>query len=128
MKKTLLLIALFFCAGRLMAQAITSPAPFDTTFGGKLVQPFKADTTWRVTPPALPVDQYFKQQDIDLSKLKVENQRPLLIAVEGYKMPILNLNNTSNMPIVVLDGYSKMPVAGKDMTKAKRATLATPVP
>ncbi|MET3978647.1 hypothetical protein ABIB62_001216 [Mucilaginibacter sp. UYP25] len=128
MKKSLLFIALFFCVGRLIAQKATTPAPFDTTFGGKLFQPFKTDSTWRTNPPALSNDKFFNQEDIDLSKLRLENLKPFLIVIEGYKMPILNLNNTSKMPVVVLEGYSNMPVAGKDMTKAKRVTLATPVP
>ncbi|MES2269061.1 MAG: hypothetical protein V4520_20015 [Bacteroidota bacterium] len=128
MKKSLLFIALFFCAGQLMAQKATTPAPFDPTFGGKLLQPFKTDSIWRVNPPTIATDKIFKQEDIDLSKLKYENQKPLLIAAEGYNMPILNLNYTSKMPVVVLEGNSKMPIVGKDINKAKRATLATPVP
>ncbi|MEB0263219.1 MULTISPECIES: hypothetical protein [unclassified Mucilaginibacter] len=125
MKKSLLFIALFFCASQLMAQKATI-APFDSTFGSKVLQPFKVDSTWRVKPPALSTDQFFKQEDVDVSKLKLENQKPLLIAAEGYNMPILNLNNISKTPIVVLEGYSKMPVAGKGMTKAQKTTLVHP--
>lgn len=127
MRKSILLIVLFFCAGKLMAQKATI-APFDNTLNNKLTPTFKVDSTWRVAPPVISADNFLKQENIDLSKIKLENQQPLLIAAEGYKMPILNLNNTSKMPVIVLDGNSKMPIVGKDMTKAKRATLATPIP
>ena len=128
MKKSLLFIALFFCAGQLMAQKVTI-APFDNSLNNKLTPTFKTDSTWHTLPPTISKDKLFKQEDIDLSKIRLDSkQQPLIVSADGYKMPILNLNNTSKMPVVVLDGNSKMPIAGKDVTKAKRATLTTPVP
>ena len=130
MKKILLLLALCVGTGNLMAQNTKTPEPFDYTLGGKLFQPFKVDSSWRNNPPSTSPGNLFKQEPIDLNKIRFDNndnsQKQLLIASEGYNMPVAKLDGYSKMPVVVLEGNSKMPIVGKDMTKAKRTTLVNP--
>lgn len=121
MKKSLLFIALFICTGKLMAQKATI-APFDNTLNGKLVKPFKADSTWR-TAPVTSIDKLFLPQSIDLDKIKFDkddkSQKQLIIADNNYKMPVALLDGYSKMPVIKLEGNSKMPVAGKAKTDVK---------
>jgi hypothetical protein len=122
MKKSLLFIALFICTGKLMAQK-SIIAPFDNTLSGKLIQPFKADSTWRTAPPSISIDKLFLPQPIDLDKMKFDkndrSQKQLIIADNEYKMPVARLNGYSKMPVIKLEGNSKMPVAGKTKTDVK---------
>jgi hypothetical protein len=117
MKKILLLLALFAGTGTLMAQNTKSIEPLDNTLGSKLLQPFKVDTSWRNNLSNTSTNNLLKQEPFDLNKLKLDQndklQKSLLIASEGYNMPVAKLNGYSKMPILVLKGNSKMPVAGK---------------
>jgi hypothetical protein len=116
MKKTLLLLALCAGTGTLMAQN-KSLAPFNSTPGIILTQPLKFDSSLFKLPPTLSTENFFKQEPIDLNKLKLDKNAKLntslLIASDGYNMPVAKLEGNSKMPVVVLEGNSKMPIAGK---------------
>ena len=100
--------------GRLMAQNLTI-IPYDNTLSGKLVKPFKTDSTWRTVPPAVATDKLFKQQDLDISKIESEKRFQAMIDINrGYNMPIAVPEGSSKMPVVKPNGYSKMPAVNPD--------------
>ena len=125
MKKILLLLALCAGTGTLMAQN-TTPAPFNSTPGIKLIQPLKFDSSLYKLPPTLSTDNIFKQHPADLKNLSAnKNQNTLFIAEESYKTPVAKLDGYSKMPVVVLEGNSKMPIVGQT-NKEKKAVQVTP--
>ena len=127
MKKLLLFIALFISAGQLMAQKATI-APFDNTLGGKLAQPFKADSAWHSVPPSISTDKFFKQPDIDINKIELDKkfQNMLTINSGGYNMPVIKTEGYSKMPVIKLEGNSKMPIVGKNPGKDKTDVKVIP--
>lgn len=130
MKKILLLLALFGTTGTLVAQNTKTIKPFGYSFGGKLSQPFKADTLWRNKLPTTSTNNLFKQGLINLDKLKIDQNdklhSSLLIASEGYNMPIAKLEGSSKMPVILLEGNSKMPVVGKAPKLLNNTVLVNP--
>jgi hypothetical protein len=126
MKKLIFFIALFIGGGRLMAQNAT-PAPYDNTLNGKLVQPFKADSTWRTVPPVVSTDKFFKQPNLDISKIESDKRFEAMVNInKGYNMPIIVTEGNSKMPVVKPKGYSKMPVVNPDPKNFKEIKKANP--
>jgi hypothetical protein len=130
MKKILLLLALSGTTGTLVAQNTKTIKPSDYSFSGKLSQPFKADTLWRNKLPNTSTNNFFKQGLINLDKLKIDQydklHSSLLIASEGYNMPIAKLKGSSKMPVILLEGNSKMPVVGKALKLLNNTVLVNP--
>lgn len=126
MKKLIFFIVLFIGGGRLMAQNATL-APYDNTLNGKLVQPFKADSTWRTVPPAVSTDKFFKQPNLDISKIESDKRFEAMVNInKGYNMPIVVTEGNSKMPVIKPMGISKMPVINPDTKKDKEQEKVNP--
>lgn len=126
MKKASFFLTLL-AAGSAASAQIKQVKPLDGLFNPKF--DLKKDSSWRtlskindlVKPNPFPA----LANRSDITRIS-PNNAPLIVAVDGYKMPVLVTEDNANTPVKKIDGFSKMPVVGTNMGAPKKIAKITP--